>query len=240
MMRFRATVTPSGKSATAPSTRCAFTALRTVVESLWPKRRGLTSTPREMMHEAVAAARNATRRRRAPARGARMRTSVAVRGLNFRFARLTRNTLGDVARMQARSFATWLWYSALQDGAQLAGVDIPARNHADDLSRSAAPGECRGDRGGAGAFGDDASTLDQQAHRVGDRANGDDDGAVEQSTRERPHLVGHALRADAVDEARRVRRRRRRAGAQGDIEGRGGLHLTSDHARRCAVPRRAR
>src|SRR5262249_48751117 len=50
---------------------------------------------------------------------------------------------------------------------ELRAVEIPARDNADDLSRTGLPGERRRDRRGTGPFGNHAIAFNQEANRIG-------------------------------------------------------------------------
>src|SRR5258707_2346058 len=61
------------------------------------------------------------------------------------------------------------------EAAELGQIDVAPGNHGDDGSLTGLPGECRGERQCAGAFGNDACLLRQQAHRSLGLFQADDD-----------------------------------------------------------------
>ena len=158
-----------------------------------------------------------------------LRTAVAARFEEREFARMPffHRQLGGVATRGARAGARRRGRDsgarlplrrrraagrlgrrlAAKDRGQPVGVDVAARDDADELLARNAARERGGDGQRAGALGDDTRSLREQADGRGGLVERDDLGAGEERTRPLPHRRQHDLRARAVDERRREARR---------------------------------
>ena len=93
-------------------------------------------------------------------------------------------------------------FEAATSSANFVEVDIAAGDDADDRALARLAGQRRGERQGAGAFGDDPRFFGHQAHGAARLVEGDDDRAVDDRAHPLPHAREDALAAGAVDEGR--------------------------------------
>ena len=114
------------------------------------------------------------------------------------------------------------WMAGIQlpgeDTRELGNVDVATGDDAHERPVRHTTGERRRDGCRPRALRHHARALDEQANGIGHGRDRYDERPVEECSRQWPHLVRDALRADAVDEARGEARGRRRAGAYCCVE----------------------